>query len=265
MSVHPIPVRLFTVALAVLAPCQYALAAKTPASLATDHRVKQVVFDPNQVVEITGTYGFQTSIEFSHEERIKVVSLGDTIAWQTVPYQNRLFLKPVEPNATTNLTVLTDKRTYYFRLSSARTSAAQTYLVRFIYPNAAWRLPSGAASPGPVAGKTPGGSGARLNRLYGTAGRRDAFGLVEVFDDGQFTYFLFADGSEIPAVYAVGNDGSESIVSTRREGDYLVVERTGRLFTLRNGMAHLCVRNEALIKPVSLRAAGKAPDRKAGG
>lgn len=69
--------------------------------------------------EIVGTYGYQTSIEFAQDEKLRVVSLGDTIAWQTVPYQDRPPLKPVEPSAATTLTVLTDKRTYYFTLTSA--------------------------------------------------------------------------------------------------------------------------------------------------
>ncbi len=40
-------------------------AAKRPHPLATDSRVKQVAFDPNQVVEIVGTYGYQTMIELT--------------------------------------------------------------------------------------------------------------------------------------------------------------------------------------------------------
>ncbi|VVE41357.1 P-type conjugative transfer protein VirB9 [Pandoraea horticolens] len=35
-----------------------ARAAKLPHSLVTDHRVKQVPYDPNQVYEIVGTYGY---------------------------------------------------------------------------------------------------------------------------------------------------------------------------------------------------------------
>jgi len=219
-----------------------AYAAKTPNPLVTDSRVRQAPYDPNQVYEIVGTYGYQTSIEFASDETVKVVTLGDSIAWQTVPYQNRLFLKPVEPNAATNLTVITDKRTYYFKLTSAKSRASQTFLVRFLYPNSRTGMYGGGAG---VSRSTSGFDPARLNLGYATSGDKSAIPLTRVFDDGQFTYFLFEQNAETPAVYTVGPDGTESIVNTRREGAYLVVERTASLFTLRNGNAHLCVQNNA--------------------
>lgn len=215
--------------------------AKTPQSLVTDVRVKQVAYDPNQVYEIVGTYGYQTSVEFAADEMVKVVTLGDSIAWQTVPYQNRLFLKPVEPNAATNLTVITDKRTYYFTLTSSRKQASVTFLVRFVYPNSSLSLSSEKYR----APRAKGLDLAKLNLDYATSGNRTAIPLNRAFDDGQFTYFLFDQNVEIPSIYTVAPDGTESIVNTRREGPYLVVERTASRFTLRNGSAHLCVQNNA--------------------
>ena len=113
----------------------FAHAAKLPTPLLTDKRVKQVTYDPNQVYELVGTYNYQTSLEFEADEMVKVVALGDTIAWQTIPFRNRLFLKPVEENADTNLTVITSKRTYYFQLGSSKKNTGQSYLIRFIYPS----------------------------------------------------------------------------------------------------------------------------------
>lgn len=220
-----------------------AIAAKSPHALITDDRVKQVPYDPNQVYEVVGTYGYQTSIEFSNDETVKVVSLGDSIAWQTVPYQNRLFIKPVEPNAATNLTVITDKRTYYIKLTSAKARTTQTFLVRFIYPNSSPNSYAGAGRS-----DAPTGNGidpAKLNIDYAVSGDRTAIPLNRAFDDGQFTYFLFDRDAEIPSFYTVGPDGTESAVSPRREGQYMVVKRTASLFTLRNGSAYLCVQNKA--------------------
>lgn len=218
-----------------------ARAAKYPNPLTTDARVKQVMFDPNQVYEVVGTYGYQTSIEFAGDETVKVVTLGDSIAWQTVPYQNRLFIKPVEPNAATNLTVVTDKRTYYFKLNSAQTKGGQTYLVRFVYPKALQvESPEGATAK---SGK--GIDPSKTNLDYSTSGESAAIQLRRVFDDGQFTYFQFAKNSEIPMIYAVGADGTESVINVRREDGYLVAERTAGRFTLRNGAAFLCVQNNA--------------------
>jgi type IV secretion system protein VirB9 len=244
--------KLPTIFLLVACACRPVFAGKAPTALFTDERVKQVAYDPNQVYEIVGTYGYQTSIEFGSDETVKVVSLGDSIAWQTVPYQNRLFIKPVEPNATTNLTVITDKRTYYFKLSSAKSRRSQTFLVRFLYPNAHAFTTTKAA--GAKSAPHPGFNVASLNLDYGTSGDSAAILLKRAFDDGQFTYFLFAPNVSIPSVYTVGPDGTESIVNTRREGPYLVVERTAALFTLRDGRAHLCVRNNGQARTTNAAA-----------
>jgi type IV secretion system protein VirB9 len=203
-----------------------------------------VMYDPNQVYEIRGTYGYQTSLEFGSDETVKVVTLGDTIAWQTVPYNNRVFLKPVEPNAATNLTIITDKHTYYFMLSSGRLSKDTTFLVRFRYPNAASnRISQSSGSSQQSTKESKGFDPASLNLDYSTSGNKRAIPLSRVFDDGQFTFFKFDDNTEIPSIYTVGKDGTEAVVNTRREGSYIVVERTTDLFTLRNGADHLCVKN----------------------
>lgn len=220
-----------------------AMAAKTPQSLSSDSRVRHVMYDPNQVYEIIGTYGYQTSLEFATDEKVKVVSLGDTIAWQTVPYNNRVFLKPVEPRAATNMTVITNKRTYYFMLSSTKLSKETTFLVRFKYPHIA--APIAAAHTKPKTEPT-GFDPEKINLDYSTSGHKHAILLDRVLDDGQFTFFRFDQKGEIPTIYTVGPDGTESIVNTRREGSYWVVERTAGLFTLRNGNSYLCVKNNSI-------------------
>lgn len=224
-------------------------AAKSPRPVLADSRVRQVLFDTNQVYEIVGTYGYQTAVEFGNDETVKVVSIGDSIAWQAVPYRNRLFLKPVEPNASTNLTVITDKRTYVFRLRSAGASQPMTFVVRFVYPAAGGPLGAPAhgwvdAPMGNVADK--GAAIASLNFDYGLSGDRAAIPLRRAFDDGQFTYLQFDRDGEVPAVFMVTPDGTEAVVNTRREGAYLVVERTAARLTLRSGKAHLCVQNHRL-------------------
>ena len=217
-------------------------AAKEPTSLMTDQRVKQVPYDPNQVYELIGTYNYQTSIEFEADEMVKVVALGDTIAWQTVTYENRLFLKPVEDNAKTNLTVITSKRTYYFQLNSSKSSKGQSYLVRFVYPGSKVSTFAGA-KPSPKMAYTASASEPNIN--YGYSGDREAIGVTGALDDGEFTKFLLKKGTDMPQVYMVMPDGTEKLVNKRREGEYIVVERTASMFVLRDGNAYVCIENLA--------------------
>ncbi len=66
-----------------------------------------------------------------------------------------------------------------------------------------------------------------------------------IFDDGRFTYFRFPGNREVPAVFQVLGDGSETLVNTRMEEDLLVVDRVSRRLVLRAGTAVVGVWNEA--------------------
>ena len=101
-------VSLLTLALvAVSVPAVFA--ATAPAPGITDPRLKWVVYNEREVIEVWGHYGYQTLVQFGAAEEVTDVSLGDGLAWQVdIPARkNLLFLKPVEAFAATNLTVLT--------------------------------------------------------------------------------------------------------------------------------------------------------------
>ncbi len=66
-----------------------------------------------------------------------------------------------------------------------------------------------------------------------------------VFDDGRFTYFEFPGAREIPAVFAQGSDSQPTRVNWHMNGDFVVVQRTARKFTLRLGDAVVGIFNEA--------------------
>ena len=99
---------------------------------------------------VQGRLGYQSMIEFGEGEQIENVAVGDSAAWQVTPNKraNLLFLKPLIGKARTNMTVVTDQRTYLFDLSVASTGNTPLYNLRFTYgarppqtqPHAADRL-----------------------------------------------------------------------------------------------------------------------------
>ncbi|MGY6157396.1 TrbG/VirB9 family P-type conjugative transfer protein [Paraburkholderia graminis] len=215
-----------------------AQAAKNPRCVITDNRVCQLQFDPNQVYEITGVYGYATTIEFAPGEKILNKAIGDSIGWQVLKFRNHLVLKPVEPDARTNLTVTTSNHVYYFRLSSSKNPERATYAVRFLYPadgNDGWGDDSGGVSDASYSQPR------MVNKNYQVSGDENSFGLQRVFDDGQFTYFLTTVGKPKPSIYVVDRDGTEALAPMRREGPYLVIEQMADRFTLRDGDRTLCV------------------------
>jgi type IV secretion system protein VirB9 len=66
-----------------------------------------------------------------------------------------------------------------------------------------------------------------------------------VYDDGRFTYLRFPGNREVPAVFHVLGDGSETLVNARMEDDLLVVDRVSRKLMLRAGSAVVGLWNEA--------------------
>ena len=66
-----------------------------------------------------------------------------------------------------------------------------------------------------------------------------------VFDDGRFTYFEFPGAREIPAVFAYGSDNEATRVNWHMNGNFVVVQRTARKFTLRIGDAVVGIFNES--------------------
>ncbi len=233
-------------ALALAAPC--AFAAKTPQPTAADQRIRQVAYSSSEVYEITGSYRFTTTIEFEKGETVQYLTLGDTIAWQAHPMGHRVHLKPVEPKAVTNMTVVTDRRTYYFRLTGAlpKDKMDATFLLRFSYPQDG----DVAVNPGAIRKATGSAAQEELatrvkvrNCNYSVSGSK-SIKLVRACDDGVFTYLEFAENANLPAFFAVDPAGNEAVVNYRMEGKYAVIERVGSLFTLRDGEEALCLFNE---------------------
>lgn len=139
-----------------------ALAFSTAASTAqaavpivTDSRIKTFVYNENEVFTVTTHYGYQSNIEFGEKETIDTVSIGDRVAWQIIPAGRRLFIRAMEENAHTNMTIVTNKRAYQFDLRSSSADAVfgseeLTYVVRFYYPGE-----STTPMPMPTADITP--------------------------------------------------------------------------------------------------------------
>ena len=106
--------------------------------ITTDNRIKTYIYSPNEVYLLVLHHGFQSYIEFSKNEDIKQYILGDSYAWKITLSDNRLFIKPMESNIQTNMTVITNKRTYQFDIVARELEEGQerdlVYVMRFYYP-----------------------------------------------------------------------------------------------------------------------------------
>ena len=218
-------------------------------SLPVDHRVHTIHYQPDQVYRMDGHYRYQSmSSSFKAiDEEIKTISMGDSTAWMMNPAANRLFLKPVEQDATTNMTLITNKRLYMFELRAHETDdiddPKMVFIMRFAYNNTRDGIGGSNyldAVPEPDLLENP----EKYNTDYTISGS-DEIAPIRIFDDGEFSYFQFRDkNAEVPAFYTVDSKGNEALINYRTRGDYIVVERVSNRFTLRHGNDVVCVFNE---------------------
>lgn len=218
-----------------------------PQSVRADARIRTVPFQKDNVVYLAGMMGVSTMIVFNEDEQIATVAMGDSLAWQAVPDQSKrfLFIKPLQPDAQTNMNVVTSKRVYTFFLNGAKPGNTKSAVIklRFSYPddavdaNLLATARQNAAMPNVRAVLANPG---RINYDYGYKGAVDNR-PTSMFDDGTKTFFQFS--GEVPGFFAVKSDGSESLVNYRREGDYIVVDKVARQWTLRSGKVVTCVFN----------------------
>lgn len=220
-------------------------AESVPRPLVTDTRVRTVVYAPGQVVPVNATFGIATLIEFAPGEVVKDASPGDSEAWSVEKIRGgtAIVIKPMVPDAPSNLIVHTDRRDYLFDLPAATekpSPGAITYNVRFTYPadEAAERERDARRANETFDAVDP----ASINMRYSWRGSEDLKPL-KVFDDGIRTYFEW-DSARTPAVFAVDVAG-ESVVNWHMRGRYLVAERIAPAFVIRDGKAFADIRNDA--------------------
>lgn len=103
----------------------------------TDKRIVELEYNERDVFTITTRYGFQTSVQFSPNEDLLSISVGDKSLWQIIPAGDRIFIRPMDEGAMTNMTVMTTYRTYQFDLKSlgASETSGNVYAVSFYYPD----------------------------------------------------------------------------------------------------------------------------------
>ncbi len=181
--------------MAVLAPA--ILFAAQP--ITTDSRIKTLVYNANEVFNITTHYGYQSNIEFGPKETIDTISVGDRVAWQITPAGHRLFIRAQEENAHTNMTVVTNLHAYQFDLRSSSADAVfgseeLTYVVRFFYPEDAQGQMMPHAAPLSTGSVPTASGGPQFNYKYTYSGPA-AIAPVKIFDDGKSTYFKFNPGA----------------------------------------------------------------------
>ncbi|MDG6077780.1 type VI secretion protein [Erythrobacter litoralis] len=220
------------------------LAGMAAAPAHADARLSQVMYDEAKVFRLDGKLNVQASIVFGDDEVIENVAIGNSQTWQVTPNKraNILFVKPLEARATTNLTVVTSKRTYLFDLV-AGPSAKPLYVLRFDYPPepekpADAQLASAdgteAAAPNAPADPIETVDPSDLNFAWSAEGDANLL-PQQTFDDGNATFLTWSEGTAVPAILVTNSEGTEGPVNFTVRDDVIVIDGVPRIIVLRAG------------------------------
>nr|WP_260610133.1 TrbG/VirB9 family P-type conjugative transfer protein [Sphingomonas sp. IC081] len=236
-----------------------------------DERLVERPFADNQVVRIDGKAGVQATIAFGKGESIENVAVGDSQTWQITPNKRAdlLFVKPLEASARTNMTVVTNRHTYFFDLV-ASAKARPLYMLRFTYKD----------EPAETAPAIPGAALAGLEPSERAIAEGDAMAMpadpaalnfawkrtgaprllpARVYDDGLSTYLLWPENTAVPAILVQNEKGEEGPVNYAVRGQTIVVAEVPRLIILRSGKASATLENNRSDAAPAAAAAPAAP------
>lgn len=247
----------------------------TAAAEPADPRLREVVYDPRAVVTVPVKRGVVTLVVLDADESITEVAAGlggdcakAESAWCVAaqPGGRNFFVKAKSSaSAANNLAVVTDRRTHAFRFvvladgdpkppvyrllvkAPARVAPATRLALRDMAPLVALPVVPSPSPPQQVVAERLQAKPQVMSTQYSVAEGAGSQDIVPtlVFDDGRFTYLRFPGNREIPAVFHVLGDGSETLVNARMEDDLLVVDRVSRRLMLRAGSAVVGLWNEA--------------------
>jgi type IV secretion system protein VirB9 len=254
--------------------------------ITTDSRIKTLVYNRNEVYQLKFHYGYQSFIEFGEDESIEIISIGESFAWRLTPADRRLFVRPLEIAAHTNMTIITNRRTYQFDIRSGEYNGQAdeelVYVVRFFYPSAKAKkvIPQQLARPAKKktlrAAPRPSGQSKgvirsptapmkindkltgmlslnnqdnNINFDYQFAGTAPDITPIKVFDNGQETSFQFKNNNLIiPTINKVDIFGNEVAATYVIRDNYIVIPSVNSQFTLRLADTLLCVFNNKVIR-----------------
>lgn len=201
----------------------------------TDNSVYQIYSKPNYI----------TTIKLQPGEKVIFKAGGDTENWQleqtTGGKDNReiLLLVPTDVDLKTNLVITTDRHTYLINVVS--TEDKYNPLVEWQYPQEKKLFYDNYNSntENLVVSDVK-----NLNYGYTISNKKYNFAPNLVFDDGTKTYILMKNNlKEMPSFYVKGTDNQLTLVTSRVEGRYVVLDYVTNEIYVVNGEKSVKVKN----------------------
>ena len=209
-----------------------ALAEATPRRGPNDARVRIATYQEGQVFRLNVSLTHVTTVEFGTGETIRSILAGDTEGFELdgVPGGQAFAIKPLARGVHTNVTVYTNRRSYYFNVQEVSTPTF--YVVQFRYPDENRRPRNAVAAQAP-----------KYN--FGASDRTEIT-PVRVWDNGTFTYFQFARNAPVPAIFRYSNGRERTVNTQATEPGVIRVSGVNAQWVLRLGDQVVCIQASSL-------------------
>jgi type IV secretion system protein VirB9 len=259
---------LLGIALALASSSAMAVSPKTNSPY--DYRIKTVVYNAADTVQLNAVTGIQIHIKVASGEKYVTHAFGDDVAWEFSHKLNHFFIRPKAELSDTNLTIVTDRRVYNILLhfiGSYKKKDADGKVVDAFIANP-WSMKQATVEldyqypldDAEAANKQR--SAQRVRNALARADQRSPKNLsyqmsddplardiapVNAWDDFRFTYFKFPANAELPTLFVIGSDGKESTVNTHVEGpdhNIIAAQMVAKEWRIRAGDKVVGVRND---------------------
>jgi type IV secretion system protein VirB9 len=215
-----------------------------------DARVRIVPYNEDDVIKLHGYVGYQIHIQWTPGEEFINLGAGDAGGFDVGAEKNHFFIKPRQERVSTNLTVLTTRRTYHFdyKVSKAppslSTASDLIYSIRFVYPADDAARALAEANLRKTESRLTQAADTKRNTDYWYCGAPSLKPLV-AYDDGTQTHLKFPARSDFPAIFVRNDDKSESLLHFNVDQDEVVIHRVARRLVLRRGQLVGCIVNQS--------------------
>lgn len=225
-----------------------------------DYRIKTVEYNPMDTVRVDGVVGIATQIQVAPDEQYVTHAFGQAGAWAFTHVENNFFIRPMAEESDTNLTIVTNKRTYHILLHYIGSYTAEengqevekfihtpwsmrqaTVSVRFDYPMEDMAKANAELQDRRVQEALDRADPAEaVNLDYRMSNAVDSRSIqpLNVWDNYSFTYFKFPANATLPTVFVIGPNGEETVANVSVEGEnnnILVASQTAREWRIRYG------------------------------
>ncbi|MDH5796503.1 MAG: TrbG/VirB9 family P-type conjugative transfer protein [Anaplasmataceae bacterium] len=232
----------------------YGFANYNDTPLTVDSRIRTYIYNPNEIFQIKANYNFQTLIEFSKEENIKTLAIGDASGWNIKYLENKIFIRPTYAKGRTNIIITTTEATYIVDIIAVedKNDPDLMYIIRFHHSaNISQTSVSDDVTEKYIKEKKKQNILKNINSnkkdyryIINSSSRNPKYiKIKEVFNDGKTTFFSFKDNKHLPKIFIENENKDEVAIPAFEWNGYIVINGTHSSIDLRYKNEHISIKH----------------------